>query len=410
MEYWPDSREIKKWSGVMALKNFEMVRADLERKHLLDLEPQFVQASGRFATLLYKEEIEVLLRTPGYAGFSLLDLHDYPTQGTALVGPLDAFWDSKGFITPEAHRKFCGPTVPLLRIPKRTYTIDEPFTATADVSHFGPADLPEAQPVWSIKDEGGREIASGSLAALRAPTGKLSALGTFTASLTKAKAPAKLTVTLALNDLSNDWEIWVYPAKSPTVPPSTVMTSHAWDDATKVALAAGKRVVLFPGKTNRARTLRGNFLPVFWSPVWFPSQQPNANGILCDPKHALFANFPTELHSNWQWWYLLNNSRTLILDDTPATFRPIVQIVDNFARNHKLGNLFEARVGMGSLLVCTMDLPRIATQQPEADQLLKGIYTYVESPAFRPSQALEPGLLDNLFSPLQPNTLQKIDD
>ena len=405
---WPDSREIKKWSGVMALKNFEMVRDDLEKKHLLDLEPQFVQASGRFATLLYKEEIEVLLRTPGYAGFSLLDLHDYPTQGTALIGPLDAFWNSKGFITPEAYRKFCGPTVPLLRMPKRTYTIDEPFTATADLSHFGPVDLPEAKPVWSIKDDGGREIASGSLASLRAPTGKLTSLGSFTASLAAAKAPAKLTVTLALNNLSNDWEIWVYPAKSPTLPPSTVMTSHVWDDATKAALADGKRVVLFPDKTNRALTLRGNFMPVFWSPVWFPTQQPNANGILCDPNHALFAKFPTDLHSNWQWWHLLNNSRTLILDDAPATFRPIVQIVDNFARNHKLGNLFEARVGKGSLLVCTMDLPRIAAQQPEAEQLLKGIFTYVGSPAFSPSQALELGLLDNLLTSQQSNTLQKL--
>ena len=406
--YFPDFKEIKKYAGVMAVKNFEIVRDDMEKKHLLDLATRYCQACGLFATLLYKEEIEVLLRTPGYAGFSLLDLHDYPTQGTALIGPLDPFWNSKGFITPEAYRKFCGPSVTLLRMPKRTYTLDEPFTASADISHFGPTDLPEAKPVWVIKDEGGRTIASGSLPSLRAPTGKLTSLGSLTASLATAKAPAKLTVTLSLNDLSNDWEIWVYPAKSPTLPPSTVMTSHAWDDTTKAALAAGKRVVLFPDKTNRSLTLRGSFLPVFWSPVWFPTQQPNANGILCDPKHALFANFPTELHSNWQWWHLLNNSHTLILDDTPATFRPIVQIVDNFARNHKLGNLFETRVGKGSLLVCTMDLPRIAAQQPEADQLLKGIFTYVGSPAFTPSQTLEISLLDNLFNALQPNTLKKL--
>ena len=98
--FFPDFNEMKKYTGVMALKNFELIRDDLAKKHLLDLAPQYVQASGRFAVRLYKEEIEVLLRTPGYAGFSLLDLHDYPTQGTALVGPLDPFWDSKGFITP----------------------------------------------------------------------------------------------------------------------------------------------------------------------------------------------------------------------------------------------------------------------------------------------------------------------
>ena len=150
--YFPDFNEIKKYTGVMAAKNFEMIRDDLEKKHLLALAPKYVAASGKFATLLYKEEIEVLLRTPGYAGFSLLDLHDYPTQGTALVGPLDPFWDSKGFITPAAFRQYCGPTVPLLRMPKRTYTSDEAFEAAAEIAHYGAADLPNAQPIWAIKD------------------------------------------------------------------------------------------------------------------------------------------------------------------------------------------------------------------------------------------------------------------
>jgi hypothetical protein len=99
--FFPNFDEISKYDGVLLAKNFELVRDDLAKKHLLDLEPKFVQATGRQAVLLYKEEIESLRRTPGFAGFSLLDLHDYPGQGTALVGPLDPFWDSKGFVTPE---------------------------------------------------------------------------------------------------------------------------------------------------------------------------------------------------------------------------------------------------------------------------------------------------------------------
>ena len=109
----PTLTRYAKYSGVLAARNFELVRADLQAKHLLDLAPQFVQATGRHAVLLYKEEIEVLLRTPKYAGFSLLDLHDYPGQGTALIGLLDPFWDTKGFITPAEHSRYCGPTVPL---------------------------------------------------------------------------------------------------------------------------------------------------------------------------------------------------------------------------------------------------------------------------------------------------------
>jgi beta-galactosidase len=406
--FFPNFDEIKKYTGVMKVRNFEMIRDDLQKKHLLDLVPKFAQACGNHAVLLYKEEIELLRRTPGYAGFSLLDLHDYPTQGTALVGPLDPFWDSKGFITPAAYRKFCGPTVPLLRIPKRTYTSEEKFTATADVSHFGPVNLLNVTPEWIIKDGSGRKVASGKLPTLTASTGKLTPLGAFSASLAKTKTPGKLTVSVSLAEFSNDWDIWVYPPARTAEAPSGVVVSRAWDDSTKAELTSGNTVVLFPKKTNRSLSLRGSFVPVFWSPVWFPDQQPNANGILCDPHHPAFAQFPTDLHSNWQWWELLNNSRTLILDDTPPTFRPIVQVVDNFARNHKLGNLFEARVGNGKLLVCTMDLPGLANQQPAANQLLKSLYDYAGSSAFRPKQPLDEALLDRLFASQSTNMLQRL--
>ncbi len=404
--FFPDFNEMKKYTGVLRLKNFEMIRSDLEKKQMLDLAPQFQQACGKQAVALYKEEIELLRRTPNFGGFSLLDLHDYPTQGTALIGPLDEFWDSKGFITPAAYRRFCGPTVPLLRIPKRTYTVGESFAATVDISHFGPADLVKAQPVWRIT-EAGKEVASGKLPVMTVPTGKLTSLGAFTASLAKATAPGKLTVTVSVNDFSNDWEIWVYPSARAEIP-GDVVIGRTWDEGIKTALAQGKRVILFPdNNTTTMKSLPGSFLPVFWSPVWFPQQVPNANGILCDPKHPLFAQFPTEPYANWQWWEMLNNSRTLILDDLPG-FRPIVQVIDNFERNHKLGNLFEAQVGGGKLLVCTMNLPQIAATHPEANQFLKSLYAYAASSSFQPKQTLELSVLNGMFRPKLPNTLKML--
>ena len=49
----------------------------------------------------------------------------------------------------------------------------------------------------------------------------------------------------------------------------------------------------------------------------------------------------------------------------------MVQVIDNFARNHKLGNVFEARVGDGRLLVCTIDLFEHLEQRPAARQFLR---------------------------------------
>ena len=406
--FFPDFAEMKKYTGMMAVKNFEMVRDDMEKKRLLDLAPQFVQASGRFAVRLYKEEIEVLLRTPGYAGFSLLDLHDYPTQGTALIGPLDPFWDSKGFIAPEQWRRFCAPTVPLLRMPKRTYTVDEPFEATADLAHYGPADLANVQPAWTIKDAQGRAVASGTLPAVSAPTGKLTALGAIHASLAQAAAPGKLTVTVALpgTEFANDWEIWVYPASITPKPPAEVTVCDKWD-AAKTALAEGKNVVFFAHAANTAQSMRGRFLPVFWSPVWFPSQRPNTMGLLCDPAHPFFAQFPTDFHSDWQWYDLMQRSRYFILDDAPPACRPVVQVIDNFARNHKLGVVFEGRVGKGQLLACGFDLSATA-KDPAARQLLASLYAYAGSAAFHPAPEFSDDLLEKLFVPKFANKLQEL--
>ena len=399
--FYPNFDEAGKYTGVLAAKNFDLVRDDLAAKHLLDLAPRFVQATGRHAVLLYKEEIEILMRTPDHTGFSLLDLHDYPGQGTALIGPLDPFWDSKGIVSPEAHRRYCGATVPLLRMKKRTFTTDETFAAEAEIAHFGPQDLTNAEPVWTIRDEGGREVGTGSWGVRSVPTGRLTSLGAISASLAKVPAPAKLTVTVSLKGtpFANDWDIWIYPANGEITIPADVVVARRWDAVSQRALSQGKRVILFPEVVNPALSLPGRFLPVFWSPIWFPEQQPNTMGILCDPKHPALAQFPTEFYSNWQWYELLQNSRTINLNDTPATFRPIVEIIDNFARNNKLGNLFEARVQGGSLLVCTMDLPLIADKMPAAKQLLRSLYAYVGSSSFAPSEELEPTLLDKLFSP-----------
>jgi hypothetical protein len=396
--FFPDFDEMKKYTGVMKVDNFEIIRNDLKVKGLMDQYPEIYQAVGRQAILLYKEEIEVLLRTPGYAGFQLLDLHDYPTQGTALIGLLDPFWDSKGFITPEKYRQYCSAVVPLLRIPKRVYKADEAFAGIVELANYGQKDLEDVQPQWSIKDEGGHEVAGGMLAVTSAPTGKLSPLGSIQASFARAKAPCKLTVTVSLKGtkFANEWEIWAYPAAVPVSAPADVLVSHKWDEAAK-ALADGKKVLLFPDKMNFQFFMRGKFGPVFWSPVWFPDQKPNTMSILCDPKHPAFSSFPTESYSNWQWRDLMDNSKVIILNDAPVSLRPIVQVIDNFARNNRLGCVFEGRVGKGKLLLCSIKLLDMAERNPAARQLLKSIYDYAGSDKFNPSVKLTPELMEKLF-------------
>lgn len=385
----PNIAEIPKYDGVLRARNLELLWDNLQAKGLLGQAVDMTRASGMLSVTLYKEEIESMLRTPGHGGFQLLDLHDFPGQGTSTVGLLDAFWDTKGLIAPSAYRRFCGPTVPLLRMSKRTFTTDETFTARAEIAHFGPSDIGNAQAVWSIQDSHGAKIAFGGLRTRILPTGELTDLGDISVPLAKVNAPAELTVTLSLKgtEFSNDWHIWVYPADPVAEPSKDILVTRSSDEAV-AALKQGRKVLMLASTESLVASRPGSFHPVFWSPVLFTSQANRTMGILCDPRHPALAEFPTDFYTNWQWYDLLERSRKMVLDGTPASFRPIVQVIDNFTKNCKLGTLLEAQVGEGRLMVCSIDLWTDLDKRPAARQLLRSITDYMAGIEFQPSQNL----------------------
>ena len=107
---YPNFDEIPKYKGYLKPRNFEIFRDTLRAHGMARPGPRLPLASGKLQTLCYKEDIESALRTPGMGGFELLDLHDFPGQGTALVGVLDPFWDGKGYVTP--HNSAVSATAP----------------------------------------------------------------------------------------------------------------------------------------------------------------------------------------------------------------------------------------------------------------------------------------------------------
>ena len=65
-------------------------------------------------------------------------------------------------------------------------------------------------------------------------------------------------------------------------------------------------------------------------------------------------------------------------------------------RNHKLGLLFEFKVGDGKLLVCMSDLRRLQNR-PEAVQLYTSVLSYMKSADFNPGYGVDEELLHQLF-------------
>jgi len=400
---YPNFDEIPKYTGVLKPRNFEIFRDFLRNHHMLDQAHDFLMASGKLQALCYKEEIESALRTPQMGGFQLLDLHDFPGQGTALVGVLDPFWDSKDYITPAEFHRFSCETVPLARMPKRTWTTGETFEAAVDLAHYGPNHLTPARTLWKVIDAAGREVASGKLPEQQVAPGSLTRLGTIRVALRRFAVPGRFTLEVRLEDTpyANSWAFWVYaPQVDLTVPEGLLMVDRL-DKQALDHLRQGGRVLLLPAagtvKGDRFGKVPPAFSPIFWNTAWTRRQAPHTLGILCDPDHPALARFPTEYHSNWQWWDLVTKSQVMILEPLPPELRPIVQVIDDWFTARRLGLIFEARVGGGRLLVCSIDLKTRMDERPVARQMLHSLLQYADSEHFQPALTLRPEQVQALF-------------
>lgn len=402
----PDFREIPNYTGVLRARNLEIFRQRLKDANMLDRAHDFLRASGALAAICQREDVEAALRTPGFSGFQLLDLQDFPGQGTALVGMLNVFMESKGIIAPEKWRQSCCEIVPLFLMEKYVWTSEEAFSGEIKIAHYGAADMRSARVTWTVGDGDGPAVASGSVGPLTIPQGELFPVGRIRVPLGPVAAPRKLLLTLAVDGTPyrNTYPLWVYPPKLPAVAPAGVLIADRFDAAARAHLGGGGKVLLFPRHDELKHCVKGAFATDFWCWPMFAKAAaqrkieppPGTQGFVCDPKHPALAEFPTEFHSNWQWWRIAKNARPIILDETPADYRPIVHVIDNFARNHKLGLLFETRAGPGKLLVCASDLPALQ-DHPEARQLMHSLLRYVDSPAFAPGAELEGALLRRLL-------------
>jgi hypothetical protein len=302
---YPNFDEIPKYTGYLKPRNFEIFRERLEANGLGGLAKQFLLASGKLQTLCYKEEIESALRTPGMGGFQLLDLHDFPGQGTALVGVLDPFWEEKGYATAAEYNRFCNSTVPLARLKKRVFTTDETLEAEIEVAHFGAGPISEAMAGWKLVGADGKTVAGEIFAhgtnvpfseylkvqpplflfppnGTNIPVGGLCVVGRVAYPLRNLPVPGSYKLVAAVgnrlsvfgndfttgsttrttggNDslrpwkqvIANDWDIWVYPANVATEPAQDIQVTAKFDDAAQAHLAAGGKLLLtIPGKQVR---------------------------------------------------------------------------------------------------------------------------------------------------------------
>lgn len=371
---YPDVDLIKKYTGNMLPVNLDVIKKSMEQNGILTRLEWYKESSGKLAARLYKEDLESALRTKNFGGISLLSLTDYTGQSTAMVGLLDAFWESKGIIKPEEFRRFCGPVVPLWKA-KRIFSNEETLKAELDLYDFGKEKIENVKFHLTFRD--GERIYYETETKERH----------IEIPLTFIEKSVRLTVTLSVGEYQNDWRIFVF-ANIKQENPLKVLKGNSRE--LKDLMKYGGRAIV--GCEGLKHPISGSFIPVFWSPVHFPSSQPC--GARIDYEHRALAEFPTDDVLDFQWKELMDHCVAADIGNFGDLFTPIVEMVPNFVDNRPSSPLFAVKVGKAEILYCGFDLER---QDLPTQQLKESLRKYLEEGRWEQENVIEEEKFSDLF-------------
>lgn len=412
---YPDYDEMDKYIGVLRPDNMAVFRKRLKKAGMASQADAFHKASGLWSVELYKADIEMDLRTRNMAGFQLLDIQDYPGQGSAYIGILDAFMDSKGLVKPDRWRQWCSEVVPMAELPRFTYTDGDTIAWRTLLANYSsdPSKLNGKSMKWRIVRADGTVLAEGSDRISASESGvNVVANTTALARLADSQVSEQVRLKLSVEGTKhrNAYTLWIYPrtdyTKRSVELARKITIADTLNSQTLAALANGGKVLLMPRNNMYVKQTVGGLAQTdYWNYRMFKTisennkkpVSPGTLGILVnDTKHPLFDKFPTKMHSDWQWTAIAKQSRPLIMDSMSENYRPLIQVIDNVERNHRLGLAFEFAVGKGKLFVCMSDLTGIDSY-PEVRQFYLSILEYMQGDKFNPQEQATEGELRSLF-------------
>lgn len=370
---YPDFSEIPHYTGVLAARNFEIFRERLEQAGMGHQAADFFRCSGQLARDCYQAELEAAMRSPHLAGFQILDLQDFPGQGTALVGMLNALCENKGLIAPERWRAFCGDLVPLARFDSFVLQSGGEFICKPALRISRPS-VP-AQPYVLTLHCGARCIGKAEGEIPETTPGYLPLPQVRFALPDGLTGHAVLRFALPESGLVNTWELTVLPPAEPLRLPEGAAVAHSRDEA-EALLRSGKRVLLLE---TPQESIPGFYCTDFWCYPMFRSISESMGkavpvgtmGLCIDRTHPAARALFSSDYTTPQWYQPVTHADCAVLDGRDDC-RIIVQMIDNFERNHRLALVYEEETAAGRLLVCTVRFDE-KPDDPAMAALLQGL-------------------------------------
>lgn len=400
-EVLPDFEELESFHGISDPVNLKLIKKRVEERGLLPTWEKYVEATGELSRLAYREEIEAAMRTRELSGISLLGLQDFPGQGTALVGMMNSHLEPKpyDFARPERFREFFQECRILVKLPHYTYEAGERLIAEVEAANFGKRNI-EGVFCWtlagkkSVSENGNCEpaeikskntvIATGEDTEITiCRPGSYTEVGSLDIPLDFVEKNTALTLKVRIGDSISAYPIWVYRKTTP-VCPENVYETRAFDVKTREILQNGGRVYLSPDadKESLPNSIKTQFTTDFWSVGTFTDQE-GGMGQLIDTEHPIFKEFPTDFHTDWQWW-IVAGKRAVIL---PRSMKSVITEMDSYAFLRPMAQMIEFRCLKGKVLLSTMELHK-SQQYPEARALQTAIYEYLSGEGFEPSEEI----------------------
>lgn len=422
-EFYPDYDEIGKYTGVLQPENLRIFKECLEAKGMLHMAPRFFHSAGHLTVECYKRELETAFRSQELAGFQLLDLQDFTGQGTALVGILNAFMENKGLISSKEWREFCNDRVIMLSFPTYVYETGSTFNYEVLLCNMNPniaeysdnnmktshAKQVNAQITVELSDRSDGRIFAQTIYEGAWELTRLKSFGKSNLPIPNSDVPMMIRASVSVSICGsnqilakNHYDLYAYPAtdKQPSRGkiPVTVTSNK---EEMLACLRAGERVLFFGSNIEEAYSIEGTYCTDFWCYPMFASISESMGkplpvgtmGLCMDQTHPIFAHFPTENYTTPQWWRIITGARVAVLDD--QTVEPLVWMIDHFSRNHKLGLVYEAKVGEGNLLVCQANL--LLQNSPEVNRFYDSLLTYTASEEFHPQSKIEEAWLKLVY-------------
>lgn len=397
-------KELPKYVGSMRATVLEIERDQVQERAMEDDVERFSSATGLWQNELYKFEFESIMRSREIAGFHLLSFQDFPGQSHAPVGVFDSFWESKGHIEKDGFRKFCAPVVILARINNQILTTADTIQVEFEIYNYSSDDITESKFTYEVKNSVGNTVLSGEFCGGNIARGGVNTvIGGFKKEIEGFKPSEKYTIHAKLNEkIVNSWSFWVFNAYE-DVALHNILVVNELDAKAQEVLNSGGDVLLLPRKDSLKGELPQSFGSIYWTSFGLNEGETMCNSILCDPTHPLFEEFPTESHTNWQWWDILINTRPMILDEYgskiafPKGYKPLVQAIDSWKINRKLAIIAECRVGKGRLMICSIDFSHSMESRPASRSLYRSIIEYMCGDKFNPTWQLSLDVVNSIF-------------